>query len=260
MRNKYRHFLFTLTVLTYVCCFSNALAAQQPESAPASQAEIVENVDQREQIGEQASGHDDQNSNQNHSQDGHGHDHDHGDHDHDDHGHHHGPEVVLFGAHIGDTGQFFLKLGNFLIFAGLIFWMLKGILSSAFKARIKEIETKLAQSENDKAEGRVQLRELEAKMAGLEQELSGVMAKAESDAEAEKQRILEAARAEADQILAQVQVEIEHHKRSAETELRELVARLAVEGAEARIQRQVVQGDSATRIMDQAIQQIGGAN
>jgi len=247
MRNKYRHLLFMLVAFAYVCCFSPALTAQQPEHTPAPQGEIAEateNVDQGAGASSHGGHHD-------HSQGGHGHDH--------DHGGHHGPEIVLFGAHIGDTGQFFLKLANFLIFAGLIFLLLKGVLSSAFKTRIKEIETKLAQSENDKAEGEAQLRELEAKMAGLEQELSGVMAKAESDAETEKQRILEAARAEADQILAQVQVEIEHQRRSAETELRELVARLAVEGAQARIQRQA-QGDSATRIMDQAIQQIGGAN
>ena len=232
MCKKYRRLLFTLMALAYVCCFSYALTAQQPEHAP-PQAEIAENVGQN-------------------AHDGHGHDNGHG-------GGHHGPEVVLFGAHIGDTGQFFLKLANFLIFAGLIFWLLKGILSSAFKARINEIETKLAQSEKDRLEGKIQLRDLEAKMAGLEQELGGVMAKAESDAEAEKQRILEAARAEADQILAQVQADIDYQRRSAETELRELVARLAIEGAESRIQRQL-QGDSATRVMDQAIQQIGGAN
>ncbi|MDR0499550.1 MAG: hypothetical protein LBH03_07480, partial [Holophagales bacterium] len=59
-------------------------------------------------------------------------------------------------------------------------------------------------------------------------------------------------------ILAQVQSEIEYQKRLAEAELRKLVAKLAVEGAESRIQRQV-KGDSAIRIMNHAIQQIGGA-
>jgi len=251
MCKYYRHLLFTLIALAYVCFFSPALAAQQPEQAPALQeavAEIDESVSQSEQTSSHGDdGHD-------HSADAHN---EHG--EHAEHGDHHGHGIELFGMQIGGTGQFFLKLGNFLIFAGLIFWLLKGILSAAFKARINEIETKLAQSERDRVEGEAQLRDLEAKMAGLEQELGGVMARAESDAEAEKQRILEAARTEADQILAQVQADIEHQRRSAEAELRELVAKLAVEGAEARIRGQV-QGDSATRIMDQAIQQIGGAN
>jgi F-type H+-transporting ATPase subunit b len=83
------------------------------------------------------------------------------------------------------------------------------------------------------------------------------MDKAEADAETEKQRILEAARAEAGQIVAQARAEIEHHRRQAEAELRELVSRLAVEGAEKRIVQQL-SGDSASKVMDRAIRRVGG--
>jgi F-type H+-transporting ATPase subunit b len=172
---------------------------------------------------------------------------------------HHGEEVLLFGKHLGPTAQFLSKLLNVLIFGGLLFWMLKGILSAAFKARTTEIETKLAQSEKDRAEGEAQVRELEAKMAGLQLELGGIMAKAETDAEAEKQHILEAARLEAEQILATAYSEIEYQRRLAETELRTLVANLAADAAEKRIQQQM-QGESVARVMDMAIEQIGGAD
>jgi len=174
-------------------------------------------------------------------------------------GGHHEEPVFLLGKQLGPTAQFMLKLLNVLIFCGLLFWMLKGVLGAAFKARANEIETKLAQSEKDRAEGEAQIRELEAKMAGLQAELGGIMAKAEADAEAEKQRILEAARLEAEQILATAHSEIEYQRRLAEKELRGLIANLAVEGAEKRIQQQM-QGENVARVMDLAIEQIGGAD
>jgi len=170
---------------------------------------------------------------------------------------HHGPEVKLFGMHLGNLGQFGLKVFNFAVFAGLLFFLLKGALSSAFKARTQELKDQLAQAERDKAEADAQMRELEQRMGQLQQELDGLLVRSKEDAASEKARILEAARTEADQILAQARQDIAHHHRLAERELRALVAQLAVEGAEARLKTQV-QGDLAARVLDRSIHQVGG--
>lgn len=170
---------------------------------------------------------------------------------------HHGPEVKLFGMHLGTLGQFGLKVFNFAVFAGLLFFLLKGALASAFKARAQELKDQLAQAERDKAEAEAQMRDLEQRMGQLQQELDGLLARAEEEAAAEKARILESARTEADQILAQARQDIAHHHRLAEQELRALVAQLAVEGAEVRLRAQV-QGDLAARVLDRSISQVGG--
>jgi F-type H+-transporting ATPase subunit b len=252
MRNHYRHILFAAIAFA-LCSFSPRLLAQgaAQEPIPAAQTENLPHSQPHEHTYAANDAHT-SDAHDAHAANAHADAEDaHAGHGHGDHGD---------GAHHGETtGQFFMKLINFLIFAALIFLALKGILSKAFKDRAADIEAKLAGSEKERAEGQAQLRDLEARMAGLQEELGGIMAKAESEAEAEKQRILEAARAEAEQIIAQAQSEIEHQKRLAEAELRQLVAKLAVEGAEARI-RQCVQGDSVAGIMDRAIQQIGGAN
>ena len=242
MRKKYSFLLYVLIALVYMCRLSPALIAQ--EQAPRGEVAMLQaENDHYQGTQESVQGVQDAPSSEGH--------------DNNDSGH--AAEMTLLGIQIGEAGQALLKLINFLIFVGILFFLLKGVLSSTFKARATDIEAKLKQSEKDKAEGELQLRELEAKMSGLQEALDGIMAKAESDAEAEKCRILEAAKAEADQILAQVQLEIEHQKHLAETELRELVAKLALEGAEKRIQQQV-QGDTVTQVMDQAIERIGGAN
>lgn len=177
-------------------------------------------------------------------------------------GAHHGPAMKLFGQDYGIGGAFLVELLNFAIYGAALFFLLKGALSAMFKSRKEELETLLAQAEKDKAEGEAQMKDLEAKMAGLEGELAGILSKAETDAEAEKQRVLEAAKAEAAVILAQAQAEIGFQKRQAEQELRALVAELAVEGAAKRLEAKL-QGPEAAKaaggVMDRAIQQIGGA-
>lgn len=165
----------------------------------------------------------------------------------------------LFGKEYGNGGAFIVQLLNFAIWGAALFFLLKGALSAMFKSRREELETLLAQAERDKAEGEAQMRDMEAKMAGLEGELAGILAKAESDAEAEKQRVLEAARAEALVILAQAQTEIGHQRRQAEQELRALVAELAVEGAAKRLEDALQRRPEAAKALDRAIQQIGGA-
>lgn len=170
---------------------------------------------------------------------------------------HHGPEVTLFGMHLGTLGQFGLKFFNFAVFAGMLFFLLKGALSSAFKARAQELKDQLAQADRDKAEAEAQLLDLEQRMSQLQRELDSLLARAEEDAAAEKARILAAARAEAEQILAQARQDIAHHHGLAEKELRALVAQLAAEGAEARLKAQV-RGDLADRVMDRSISQMGG--
>ena len=173
-------------------------------------------------------------------------------------GGHHGPAVKLFGMELGAGAQFAIKVINFLIFAAGLVFLTKGALSAAFKARAKELEDRLSQAEKDKAEGEAQIHELETKMAGLQAELSGILAKAELDSEAEKQRILEGARAEAAAILEQTKTDIENQRKTAEAELRALVAGLATEGAAKKLKAQV-QGAAASSTLDRAIDQISHA-
>jgi len=172
-------------------------------------------------------------------------------------GHAHHPEVKLFGRSLGALAQFGVMLFNFALFAGILVALLKGALGSAFKARAKDLEERLSQAEREKAEADRQIGELEARMAGLQQELAGIMAKADADAQAEQARIIESAKAEAAQILAQTRTEIEAQQRQAEAELRALLAELVVAGATRRLETQV-RGDVAGQVLDQAIEQVGG--
>ena len=172
-------------------------------------------------------------------------------------GEHHA-QVTLFGHVLDDKAKFGVQVFNFAIFAAILVLLLKSALASAFKARTRELEDKLSQAERDRAEAAAQIQELDTRMAGLQQELEGIMAKANAEAEQEKERILASAKAESAQILAQTQIEIKFQQRQAEDELRALVATLAVEGATGRLEARL-QGPEAAQVLDRAITQVGGA-
>lgn len=147
------------------------------------------------------------------------------------------------------------RIVNFSIFAAGI-WFLIGVgKKAAFRKKAEDIEHRLRQAERDKAEGEAQIRDLETRMAGLQQELEGLVSRAEADAEAEKVRVVDAARQEASMIVAQAGAEIAFKQKQAELELRALVAQLAAEAAAQRIEARI-QGE-ASSVLDKAIREIG---
>lgn len=147
------------------------------------------------------------------------------------------------------------RLVNFSLFAAGI-WFLIGVgKKAAFRKKAEDIEHRLRQAERDKAEGEAQIRDLETRMAGLQQELEGLVSRAEADAEAEKARVVDAARQEASMIVAQAGAEIAFKQKQAELELRALVAQLAAEAAAQRIEARI-QGE-ASSVLDKAIREIG---
>ena len=170
----------------------------------------------------------------------------------------HEPEVKLFGFALGSFAQWIIQLINLALFAGALWYLLKGPVKSAFASFKKDLEDRLAQAERDKAEGEAQIKELEAKMAGLQAELGEIMSKAATEAEAEKGRVIEAARAEAANLLAAAESEIARQQQLASQELRALVADLAVEAAAKRLEARV-QGAAAQAVTDHAIAELGGA-
>jgi F-type H+-transporting ATPase subunit b len=169
----------------------------------------------------------------------------------------HHPEVKLFGKSLDAIAQFGVTVFNFLIFAGILFFLLKGALASAFKNHRKELTDKLLSAEQSKEEAERQIQELEVKMVELQKDLDVIIVKAEADAKVEQNGIIEAAKAEANQILSQARSDIERLKRSAEVELHAMVVELVAESAAKRVKNQLY-GDVASSVLDQAIEKVRG--
>jgi F0F1-type ATP synthase membrane subunit b/b' len=122
---------------------------------------------------------------------------------------------------------------NFLIlFAGLLYLMVKKA-PAFFRGRAEQIVSAITEARGIKEQAEGQLREAEARLARLEQEVAALRAGAQQDGAAESERIRASGREETSKIARAAEAEIEAAERAARLELRAHAARLAVEKAEA---------------------------
>lgn len=135
---------------------------------------------------------------------------------------------------------------NFVLVAGGLFWLFGKVLPPKFRRNADSISSAITKATAAKAEADRQLREAEEKLAHLEQEVAQLRANAQSEAEAEGQRIRNGAQADAQKIGVAATAEVEAAERAARLELKAIAANLAVDGAESLLAKQLTpQGQEA---------------
>ena len=129
------------------------------------------------------------------------------------------------------TGYIFRWLNFAIVFGGIAYAAVKWG-GPYFRAQAEETSRKIAEGARAREAAERQRKEIDAKLAGLDDEINRLRAEAKRDAEAEAKRLRLLARAEADKIEHAAQMEIEAAGRAAHLELKALAARLAIERAE----------------------------
>ncbi|MBZ5701956.1 MAG: hypothetical protein LAN84_08915 [Acidobacteriia bacterium] len=136
------------------------------------------------------------------------------------------------------AGQIFKWL-NFAVVAGGIGYLAGKFGPRFFRERAEQISAAITQASAAKGEADRQLQDAESRLGRLQQEVAELRAAAQRDAAAESERIRAATRQDAAKIASAAQAEIEAAERSAHIELRALAAKLAVEGAEALLAKEL---------------------
>lgn len=137
------------------------------------------------------------------------------------------------------AGQETFNWINFAIWAGALLWVCWKKAPPFFRGHAEAIGSAISKAGSAKAAADAQLREAEDKLANLEKEIAGLRQLAERDRAAEVERIRTATRADLEKIAAAAGAEIEAAERTARLELKALAARLAVEGAESLLTKQL---------------------
>jgi F-type H+-transporting ATPase subunit b len=135
-------------------------------------------------------------------------------------------------------GQVF-KWINFAIVAGGIGYLARRYGPSFFRGRADQISAAITQATAAKAEADRQLQDAETRLGRLDQEVTDLRSSAQRDAAAESERIRAATQNEIAKVAAAAKAEIEAAERAARLELKALAAKLAVEGAEALLAKQL---------------------
>jgi F-type H+-transporting ATPase subunit b len=128
---------------------------------------------------------------------------------------------------------------NFAIVAAAVIWLFGKVLPPKFRANAENISSTIIKAQAAKAEAERKLRDAEQRLARLEEEVRDLREQAQKDAAAEAERIRALAKSDAEKVVISAKAEIQAAERAARIELKNLAAKLAVDGAEALLAKQL---------------------
>jgi len=128
------------------------------------------------------------------------------------------------------AGLIFRWLNFILVFGGIGYLIAKRG-GAFFRANAKAIAASITEAQAAKAEADRELREVETKIARLDQEVAELREAARRDSAAEAERLRASGRAEIEKISQAARGELAASERAAQQELRALAASMAVERA-----------------------------
>lgn len=128
---------------------------------------------------------------------------------------------------------------NFAIVAAVLVWLFAKKLPPWFRGNADKISSAITRATAAREEAERQVREAEAKLANLKQEIAALQATAKLEAEQEGERLRALAQSDAKKVGVAAQAEIEAAERAARLELKALAASLAVDGAETLLAKQL---------------------
>lgn len=149
------------------------------------------------------------------------------------------------------------RLINLLLFAGLLYYFLRRPIKEAFGARQESIRNELMRAEEERDAAVAKLKEVEGRLARLDEEVEAVRANAQREAAEERARVERATEEEVRKIREQARREIESASKAARAELRAFAAEQSVRLAEEMIRRDIRPEDDA-HLVREYVGELGG--
>ena len=159
------------------------------------------------------------------------------------------------GGGAGGRLDFIGKVVNFIVLFGGLAFLLRKPLTKMLADRTESVRLGLVEAERSNREAQTRLREVEARAGRLEDEIDGMKTQARAAGEAEKDRILRAARQEAERLKTFSEQEVEALVRSGLRQLREYASDKALALALERIQGGLT-AELHGRLIDTAIERL----
>ena len=160
------------------------------------------------------------------------------------------------GEHHGlNWTDFAYRLVAFVFLVGILTKLLKGPITTFLASRKEEIKNLLAELEVKQAEAEKKSVVYREKLASLEQETKQIVDELIAEGEAERGKILEIARKQADYIREQAQVAVQQEIKAAREKLQEEVAEMSVAAAE-EILRKNMQAEDQDRLVGDFIKRV----
>jgi len=137
------------------------------------------------------------------------------------------------------------QVANILLVAGLFWYLLRRPAPKFFEGRAQEIQDLLERAIHDKEDATARLKEVEAKMERLKDEVAGIEASAQQQAEADKLRVQADAEQARQRIRQEAKDEIDRRMIDARRELKRYAADTAVAMARETLSRGITESDES---------------
>jgi F-type H+-transporting ATPase subunit b len=147
----------------------------------------------------------------------------------------------------------------FLTLWALMKWVLLPPVVRTMQARDDKVKGDLEAADRIRAEAEAKLREYEDSLASTKAEAVRIIEDARTQAEGERKRVLAAAEAEVATTRAQAAQEVAEAKERAKAELQSSVAGIAIDAAEAVVQKQLDR-DAQTTVIEEYVNRAGSQN
>jgi F0F1-type ATP synthase membrane subunit b/b' len=128
---------------------------------------------------------------------------------------------------------------HFVILVLLAYWLFGKVLPPFFRKNADNISAAITKATAAKAEAERKLQDAASKLSNLEREVAEFRVSAQREAAAEVERLRTATLLDVEKIRAAAKTEIAAAERAARMELKELAAKLAVDGAESLVAQQM---------------------
>lgn len=152
------------------------------------------------------------------------------------------------GSSADASASLIFKWIHFAIVAALAYWVFGKLLPPVFRHRADHVSAAIDKATAAKADAEQRLKQAAEKMSNLEREVAAFRAQAQRDAEAEMERLRGATQIDLEKIRIAARAEVEAAERAARIELKELAAKLAVDGAESLVAQQMTPAVQETMI------------
>jgi F-type H+-transporting ATPase subunit b len=154
------------------------------------------------------------------------------------------------GGHGLNWGDFLLRVFNFAILLALMVKLLKKPLSNFFATRREDIQKLLTELQAKRLEAERVSSEYKTKLSALDDQTKEIVAELLSEGEAEKQKIIDAAKRQAEYIKQQAQLAAQQEIKIAREKLQEEVAELSVAAAEDILRKHIKAEDQDRLVKD----------
>ncbi|MBX3279444.1 MAG: hypothetical protein KF868_15685 [Acidobacteria bacterium] len=135
------------------------------------------------------------------------------------------------------------KAINLIIFALVIYYLVRKPAREFFSRRLADVRTTLERAAKQKQEATAKLADIDARLSRLDADIAEIRAAAEREARAESERLERETAMEAERLRQMAAREIESAKTAAIVELREFAAASAVDLAEEILRRELTAED-----------------